>query len=183
MSTNVSKILTYYLKINLLRLHHWYFPGKCMNFSEAATGGVLWKRLFLKISQYTQESCRPATLFKKTPTEMFSSAYCDFFRNTYFEVNMLKAASDFLKQLQRWAAASELSVLLTLSRRRSLSYRNHSIDLRSKSMDWFLCDYGLRLERVKFRYLITVYEQVKLFTIQSKFINLCFVSKRLIHVT
>ena len=127
MSTNVSKILTYYLKINLLRLHHWYFPGKCMNFSEAATGGVLWKMLFLKISQYTQESCRPATLFKKTPTEMFSSAYCDFFRNTYFEVNMLKAASDFLKQLQRWATASELSVLLTLSRRRSLSYRNHGL--------------------------------------------------------
>ena len=127
MSTNVSKILTYYLKINLLRLHHWYFPGKWMNFSEAATGGVLWKRLFLKISQYTQESCRPATLFKKTPTEMFSSAYCDFFRNTYFEVNMLKAASDFLKQLQRWATASELSVLLTLSRRRSLSYRNHGL--------------------------------------------------------
>ena len=118
------------------------------------------KKLFLKISQYTQESCRPATLFKKTPTQMFSSAYCDFFRNTYFEVNMLKAASDFLKQLQRWAAASELTALLTLSRRRSLSYRNQSIDLRSKSMGWFLCDNGLRHERVKFRYLITVYEQV-----------------------
>ena len=32
---------------------------------------------------------------------------------------------------------------LTLSRRRPLSY------LRSKSMDWFLYDNGLRLERVK----------------------------------
>ena len=36
-----------------------------------------------------------------------------------------------------------------LSRRRPLSYRNQSIDLQSKSMDWFLYDNGLRLERVK----------------------------------
>ena len=38
---------------------------------------------------------------------------------------------------------------LTLSRRRPLSYRNQSIDLRSKPMYWFLYDKGLRLERVK----------------------------------
>ena len=37
---------------------------------------------------------------------------------------------------------------LTLSRRRPLSYRNQSIDLGSKSMDWFLYGNGLRLERV-----------------------------------
>ena len=42
----------------------------------------------------------------------------------------------------------EVSDLLTLSRRRPLSYRNQSIDLRSKSIDWFLYDNGLRLERV-----------------------------------
>ena len=40
------------------------------------------------------------------------------------------------------------SMHLTLSRRRPLSYRNQSIDLRSKSTDWFLYDNGLRLERV-----------------------------------
>ena len=40
-------------------------------------------------------------------------------------------------------------VLLTLSRRRPLSYRNQSIDLLCKSMDWFLYDNGLRLERIK----------------------------------
>ena len=39
--------------------------------------------------------------------------------------------------------------VLTLSRRKSLSYRNESIDLLRKSMDWFLYDNGLRLERVK----------------------------------
>ena len=39
--------------------------------------------------------------------------------------------------------------ILTLSRRRSLSYRNQCIDLLCKSLDWFLYDNGLRLERVK----------------------------------
>ena len=43
---------------------------------------------------------------------------------------------------------SESSKPLTLLRQRPLSYRNQSIDLRSKSMDWFLYDNGLRLERV-----------------------------------
>ena len=38
---------------------------------------------------------------------------------------------------------------LTLSWRRPLSYRNQSIDLQSKSMDWFLYDRGLRHESVK----------------------------------
>ena len=36
-----------------------------MNFSEAATASILWKKLFLKTSQYSQESCRPATLLKR----------------------------------------------------------------------------------------------------------------------
>ena len=39
---------------------------------------------------------------------------------------------------------------LTLSWWRLFSYRNQSIDLQSKSMDWFLYDNGLRHERVKF---------------------------------
>ena len=37
---------------------------------------------------------------------------------------------------------------LTFSWRRSLSYRNQSIDLQSKSMDWFLYDRDLRHEKV-----------------------------------
>ena len=39
-------------------------------------------------------------------------------------------------------------IALTLSWRRPLSYRNHSIDLLCKSIDWFLYDNGLRYERV-----------------------------------
>ena len=38
---------------------------------------------------------------------------------------------------------------LTLSRWRPLLYRNQSIDLDSKSMDWFLYDNSLRHEKVK----------------------------------
>ena len=38
---------------------------------------------------------------------------------------------------------------LTLSWRRPLSYRDQSIDLLRKSMDWFLYDNGLRHGRVK----------------------------------
>ena len=38
--------------------------------------------------------------------------------------------------------------ILTLLWRGPLSYRNQSIDLQSKSMDWFLYDNGLRHERV-----------------------------------
>ena len=38
---------------------------------------------------------------------------------------------------------------LNLSWRWSLSYRNQSIDLQSKWIDWFLCDRNLRFERVK----------------------------------
>ena len=34
--------------------NHNVFPGKFMHFSEAATGGVLWKKLVLKILQYSQ---------------------------------------------------------------------------------------------------------------------------------
>ena len=39
---------------------------------------------------------------------------------------------------------------LTLSWRRPISYRKQSSDLRSKSMDWFLYDNGLRHERVNY---------------------------------
>ena len=41
----------------------------------------------------------------------------------------------------------------TLSWRRSLSYKNQSIDLQSKSVDWVLHDTDLRHERVKHLFL------------------------------
>ena len=46
----------------------------------------------------------------------------------------------------------EQTAYLTHSWRRPLSYRNQSIDLQSKSMDWVLYDNDLRHERVKWYY-------------------------------
>ena len=54
-------------------------------------------------------------------------------------ISFISETNDFLKNLNK---------VLTLSWWRPLSYRNHSIDLRSKSMDWFLYDNGLHHERV-----------------------------------
>ena len=51
--------------------------------------------------------------------------------------------------------------LLTLSWRRSLSYRNQSIDLLSTSMDWDLYDNGPRHERVKMQ-LVLIFVVVSL---------------------
>ena len=53
-----------------------------------------------------------------------------------------------------WASSivqcfTEMRNVLTLSRQRPISYRNQSIDLLCKSMDWFLYDISLRHERIK----------------------------------
>ena len=55
---------------------------------------------------------------------------------------------------------------LPLSWRRSLSYRNQSIDLQSKSMDWFLHDIDHRHERVKgkLRFLVQLEKKLLLLT-------------------
>ena len=57
------------------------------------------KKLSLRISQYSQESCRHATLLKKESNTGFFQ-YCKFFKNIYFEEHLLTAAFDFLKQRQ-----------------------------------------------------------------------------------
>ena len=44
---------------------------------------------------------------------------------------------------------SEINWALSLSWRRFLPYRNQTIDLLCKSIDWFLYDIGFRHERVK----------------------------------
>ena len=54
-----------------------------------------------------------------------------------------------LSILMAFAIRKSFHLLLTLSWRRSLSYRNQSIDLQSKLIDWFLYNRDLRHERVK----------------------------------
>ena len=59
---------------------------------------------------------------------------------------------------------------LILSWRRSLSYRNHSIDLQNKSMDWFLYDNGLHHERGKvFRFNEAFFSYIQWNALQALF--------------
>ena len=60
--------------------------------------------------------------------------------------NSYKAPLALFEDYQYWIKSLEH---LTFSWRRSLSYRNQSIDLLCKSMEWFLYDRYLRHERVK----------------------------------
>ena len=58
---------------------------------------------------------------------------------------------------------------LTFSWRRPLSYGNQSIDLQSKSMDWFLYDNGLRHERAK--YYLQMISCGKFYTIKFNYFS------------
>ena len=58
------------------------------------------------------------------------------------------------KTIDKWKRPSDIWQL-TLSWQRPISYRNQSIDLLCKSMDWFLYDIGLPRERVK-RHLLRI---------------------------
>ena len=68
--------------------------------SEAAIGGGLWKKLFLKLLQYSQEnmcdgvpSTRvPAILLKGDSKQVFTCQYCEIFKKIYFEEHLRKAA-------------------------------------------------------------------------------------------
>ena len=85
--------------------------------------------------------------------------------NSFFD-NMLSSPSFFffsamtvkkvkISNKNREKPSRHLS--LTLSWRRPLSYRNQSIDLWSKLMDWFPYDNGLRHERVKLKLKVNLY--------------------------
>ena len=65
------------------------------------------------------------------------------------------------------------SKILTLSCRRPWSYRNQSIDLQSKSIDWFLYDNGLRYERVNDFNANTILAQLKNRSAMPYFIKSC----------
>ena len=68
---------------------------------EAATRVVLWKKLFLRISQYSQEiTCVGVLLIKllvlKTPTQVFSCEYCEIVKSTYSKEHLRTAALVFI---------------------------------------------------------------------------------------
>ena len=75
---------------------------------------------------------------------------CLFSRGHFFRHHYLDRPKQYNKVTWIFAIFLQQYVtFLTFSRRRPISYRNQSIDLLCKSMDWFLYDIGLRHERVK----------------------------------
>ena len=69
-----------------------------MVLAEAATTGVLLEKVFLEISQNSQENpcCRPeACNFVKTETlvQMFSCEFCEISKNTFFTEHFRATAS------------------------------------------------------------------------------------------
>ena len=50
--------------------------------------------------------------------------------------------------------------VLTLSRRKSLSYRNQSINMQSRSMDWLLYDKDFLHEKVNALLLASIHQDI-----------------------
>ena len=79
----------------------------------------------------------------------------EFCYQYFFQQRNAKKSNNFNRKWNKWSIRSQICFVhvlyfpLTLSWRRPLPYRNQSIDLHSKSVDWFLYDNGLRHERVK----------------------------------
>ena len=74
--------------------------------TEATTRGLLWKKVFFKISQNSQENTYARVYFlvklqvdacnlikKETLAQVFSCEFCEIFKNTYFTEHFWKTVS------------------------------------------------------------------------------------------
>ena len=95
----------------------------------------MWKTVFKNLKGYGQN-------FNWSTREYFVP-------NIHHSKYFCKYSENGTKTLIIWNNNFFSSVVLTLSWRKPLSYRNQSIDLLCKSMEWFLYDNGLRHERIK----------------------------------
>ena len=84
---------------------------------------------------------------------------CLIIQNGYFQ-NIARRPTLTLENCSQSTKFNSLSshMDITCSWWRSLSYRNQSIDLFCKSIDWFLYDRGLRCDRVKVALLQRCYK-------------------------
>ena len=98
---------------------------------------------------YYRSTKKPRASFSLLPLKLIETdhdrhsletAVSTFYRRT-------KAKFQFLQSVWK--------LRLTLSWQRPLSYRNQSIDLLRKSMDWFLYDNGLSHEKVKLEQVLS----------------------------
>ena len=115
---------------------------------------LLGKGVLKICSKFTGENpCRSVISISLT-SAWVSCKFAAYFQNTFFREHLWVAASAYHSLskciMSQKIVQYNINAHLTLSWRRPLSYRNQSTDLRSKSMDWFLNDNGLRHERVKY---------------------------------
>ena len=100
---------------------------------------ILWKHCyFYFVDIYSQFERYLFPIFQYIMFSSWDIRWYSFQKSTIFTWNITVKllVSQIFSQILSW--------------RRSLSYRNQSIDLLCKSMDWFLYDNGLRHDRVKF---------------------------------
>ena len=103
------------------------------------------KKVSLKLSR-----CLPAILLKKVFIVHVLLGINLIFCKNYFHHHLPRA---YLRLLQT-SKIEKFAIIVgdfNSFMRRPQPYRNQSIDLQSKLMDWFLYDNGLRHERVKNR--------------------------------
>ena len=88
-------------------------------------------------------------MFKADSWKNVEASHLLLYKKSLFRTELILTVIQYqlLKSLRTEAVIRRRP--LTLSRLTPLSYRNQSIDLLCKSMDWFLYDNGLRHERVK----------------------------------
>ena len=76
---------------------NWGLRKTYMEIETVHTGGVLWKKDVLKnFAKFTgKHLCWSCNFFKKeTPTKVFSSEFCEIFRNSYFAEHLRTGAFD-----------------------------------------------------------------------------------------
>ena len=80
------------------------------------------KKLFFNISQYSQENSCVGVYF--SGLKVFSCEYCNFFKNTYSENHLLKAALRSLRSFTRvsWAYLPSTDISCSAQFRRFLSF-------------------------------------------------------------
>ena len=73
----------------------------------------------------------------ETPTRCLTERFAKIFKNYFFTEYLPTTLSDFLSTLFLDVVLEQIKTCLAHSWRRSLSYRNQSVDSNRKSMDWF----------------------------------------------
>ena len=99
---------------------------------------------------FLRKALSTVTVWKVSKYRPEKFPYLDLFTPWVFQIwNKICSRSEKKSEVLWRIKMSTISMSLTISWRRPLSYRNQSIYLQSKSMDWFLYDNGLGHERVK----------------------------------